>query len=52
MEKENGELFRKELDWQELELRPLPPGLGNGINNEPTLYIPGSGIAKKLYEDL
>ncbi|XP_041377008.1 proteasome assembly chaperone 2-like [Gigantopelta aegis] len=52
IEKQDGELFRDKLNWQELELRPLPPGLSSENDNKPTVYIPGSGIAKNLFEDL
>ncbi|XP_046356589.1 proteasome assembly chaperone 2-like [Haliotis rufescens] len=53
MDRKCGDLFRTTLGWQELERRATPTELTiDGSSQQKLLYMPGSGIAKQLFENL
>ncbi|XP_005110885.1 proteasome assembly chaperone 2 [Aplysia californica] len=56
MEEQSGEFFRTKMGWKELERRhsfpaPTPQQVAAEETGHQLLYMPGSGIAKTLYEN-
>ncbi|XP_052805283.1 proteasome assembly chaperone 2-like [Mya arenaria] len=55
LDEDFGDMFRNFYGWEDLERRqsfPAPPVTDSGDKEEGQLYIPGGGIAKRLFEDL
>ena len=57
MSKENEEFFNSEMDWKVLEPRASmessltsPAQTESGSTDPSTIFMPGSGIAKNLFE--
>lgn len=57
MNERNGELFSSKMGWRDLETRhsfptPTPQQISTNAENNQLIYMPGSGIAKAVFDDL